>query len=310
MKIHAIQTGTVQVRERQRSGVGQGLGRFANTLMDRTWTEPLPILAWAIEHAEGVIVVDTGETALAARPGYFPRWHPYFRVGLREQVRPDQELGPALRRLGIGPTDVRWTVMTHLHTDHAGGLHHVGSSEVLVSAQELSDATGLPGRLRGYLPHRWPRDLEPSRVGFTGDPWGPFPASVPVTRAGDVRLVPTPGHTRGHLSVVVDRGDHLVFLAGDTSYTETHLREGTVDGVSSLGGGAGAAALTLARIRRLGRTRPMVYLPSHDPGSATRLQRRITFVEARTSEDSEASPAPPRTWGGAGAASRLRVSLR
>lgn len=309
MKIHAIQTGTVQVRERQRSGVGQGLGRFANTLMDRTWTEPLPILAWAIEHAEGVIVVDTGETALAGSPGYFPRWHPYFRVGLREQVRPEQELGPALRRLGIGPDDVRWTVMTHLHTDHAGGLAHVGRSEVLVTEQELRDASGLPGRLRGYLPHRWPRGFEPTRVRFTGEPWGPFPASAPLTRAGDVRLVPTPGHTRGHLSVVLDRGDDVVFLAGDTSYDEKNLREGTVDGVSSVGGGAGAAALTLARIRELGRTRPMVYLPSHDPGSVERLRQGLVFDDVRSCTTA-GGPAPPRSWGGASAAPRLRVSLR
>jgi glyoxylase-like metal-dependent hydrolase (beta-lactamase superfamily II) len=42
----------------------------------------------------------------------------------REGVEPDQEIGPQLERLGIAPGDVRWVVMTHLHTDHAGGLGH------------------------------------------------------------------------------------------------------------------------------------------------------------------------------------------
>src|SRR6516164_745965 len=63
MKIHAIQTGTVRIKVSQRIGRGRGPMRLVNTLLDRSWTEPLPIYAWAIETAEGVIVVDTGETA-------------------------------------------------------------------------------------------------------------------------------------------------------------------------------------------------------------------------------------------------------
>jgi hypothetical protein len=70
VKIHAVQTGTVQVHERQRSGEGRGIVRFARTLLDRRWTEPLPINAWIIEHSEGLIVVDTGETARTAEPRY------------------------------------------------------------------------------------------------------------------------------------------------------------------------------------------------------------------------------------------------
>ena len=96
MKFHAIQTGTVQVHEKQRAGSGRGLLRFANTLLDRTWTDPLPILAWVIEHPEGILVVDTGETSKASESGYFPRWHPYFHLGLREQVRPEDEIGAQL----------------------------------------------------------------------------------------------------------------------------------------------------------------------------------------------------------------------
>jgi N-acyl homoserine lactone hydrolase len=122
MDVHPIETGTVTVKTRQRKGVGAGRRRFVNMLLDREWTEPLPILAWAIAHREGLIVVDTGETARATERGYFPRWHPYYRRGLEEDVEPEQEIGPQLERLGFGARDVRWVVMTHLHTDHAGGL--------------------------------------------------------------------------------------------------------------------------------------------------------------------------------------------
>jgi N-acyl homoserine lactone hydrolase len=271
MRIHAIRTGSVQVHKRQRTGVGRGLLRFASTLFDRAWTEPLPIFAWVVEHPEGILVVDTGETARAGEPGYFPRWHPYFRLGLREQVQPEDEIGPQLMGLGIRPGDVRWVVMTHLHTDHAGGLSHFPESELIVSGSEYRDAQGLAGKVRGYLPHRWPDWFTPTLVEFRPEPFGPFGESHVLTAEGDVRLVQTPGHTRGHMSVMVDLGDQIVFFAGDASYTEANLHAGLVDGVSSLGGGEEAAARSLRRIRELASLRNLVYLPSHDPDSASRL---------------------------------------
>jgi hypothetical protein len=86
MQIHVIQTGTVAIRPNQLRGKGTAyLVRLTNTLTDRRWTEPLPIYVWAIEHPEGVIVIDTGETAKAAEPGYFPAWHPYYK-NIREWV--------------------------------------------------------------------------------------------------------------------------------------------------------------------------------------------------------------------------------
>lgn len=281
MKIHAIRTGTVQVHARQRTGSGHGVLRSARTLLDRTWTEPLPIWVWVVEHPEGILVVDTGETARATQPGYFPWWHPYFRLAMREQVRPEDEVGPALRRLGIQPSDVRWVVLTHLHTDHAGGLGHFPDAQILVSGVEYEDAQGTAGKVRGYLPHRWPRWFAPIPVVFQPEPFGPFPDSHSLTEAGDVRLIPTPGHTRGHLSVVVERGDQLLFFAGDASYTESNLREGLVDGVAAMGAGEDVAAATLARIRELaGGERRLVYLPSHDPDSGSRLAQALSTPAA------------------------------
>lgn len=276
MKIHAVRTGSVQVHQRQRSGAGSGVARFVRTLVDREWTEPLPIYAWVVEHPEGLIVVDTGETSRTAEPGYFPRWHPYFRLAVRADVRPEDELGPAVRRLGLDPADIRWTVMTHLHTDHAGGLEHVMESEILVARAEYEAARGLIGRLRGYLPHRWPSGFSPTLVDFPSRPVGAFPATVPLTGAGDVHLVATPGHTAGHLSVLVRDDDHDVLLAGDTSYTQANLLSGRVDGVSSMGAGEDAAGRTLRQIRAHATRRPLVYLPSHDPDAAARLTARST----------------------------------
>ena len=277
MRVHAIQTGTVQIHQRQRSGSGRGILRFANTLLDSEWTEPLPIFAWLIEHAEGLILVDTGETARTNEAGYFPRWHPYYR-SLRMHVRPDEEIGPRLHQLGFSPDDVRWVVLTHLHTDHAGGLSYFPKSEILLSRTEHEVAKGLMGKLRGYLPHRWPDWFAPRFIDLVADPVGPFPESFPLTRSGDVHIVPTPGHSAGHMSVVVYEGERVLFLAGDTSYNEANLVAGILDGVASLGGGLAAAARALQRIRDYARERPLVYLPSHDAEAEARLRSRRTVI--------------------------------
>jgi len=50
MRIHAIQTGTVAIKQRQVHGAGQGMQRRLNTVLDRVWTDPLPIYVWVIEH--------------------------------------------------------------------------------------------------------------------------------------------------------------------------------------------------------------------------------------------------------------------
>jgi N-acyl homoserine lactone hydrolase len=276
MDILAIQTGTVAVKTRQREGVGTGRRRFLNMLLDRDWTEPLPILAWVISHPEGLIMVDCGETARATESGYFPRWHPYFRMGLREDVTPEDEVGPQLTQMGFDPEEVRWVVMTHLHTDHAGGLHHFPSSEILVTRTELEHASGRRGRLRGYVNDRFPDWFTPRAVEFVDTPLGPFPIRAPLTSAGDVHLVPVPGHTLGQMAVVIEEDDdHVVFLAGDSSYTEEFMVQGVIDGVSP---NDDEARQTLDRIRSLAAERPVVYLPSHDPGSVDRLQRRATVM--------------------------------
>jgi glyoxylase-like metal-dependent hydrolase (beta-lactamase superfamily II) len=286
MRIHAIQTGTVAVRTRQREGTGRGPLRLVNTLRDKHWTEPLPILAWLIEHPEGLIVVDTGETARTAEKGYFPRWHPYFRLGVREWVATEQEIGPQIERVGFSTDDVRWVVLTHLHTDHAGGIAHFRNSEFLVTRTELEHASGALGKLRGYLPHRWPERFSPTPIDFTDSPFGAISATRPLTAAGDVTLLSTPGHTPGHMSVAIDLPERLVILAGDTSYTEQLMLEATADGVTN---DPATARATLTALRTLAQTRPTVYLPSHDPKSRNRLAAMQVAAATEPSADAAAA---------------------
>jgi N-acyl homoserine lactone hydrolase len=268
MRVHAIQTGRVKIKASQAVGHGHGLKRRLAPLIDSEWSAWLPTFAYAIEHRDGVILIDAGASAANKS---LPRWHPYFRNAVRFDIEPEQEAGPQLRSIGIGPDDVKRVVMTHLHIDHDGGLRAFPESEILVSPGELKRASGIAGRINGYLPQRWPKFFDPKPLVLDDGPYGPFERSTRLTADGAIIAVARPGHTPDHLSVIVEDGDKAIFIAGDASYSEATMLMGAIDGVS---GNESQAAATLAAVRTFAWGRPTVYLPAHDPDAARRLAER------------------------------------
>lgn len=271
MTIHALQTGAVRIKRSQVRGRGRGWRRRARIFQDPQWTDWLPTYAWVIDHPEGVIVVDTGQGTHLLDCGR--SLHPYLRWEVRFRINRHEEIGPQLRALGVRPRDIRRVVLTHLHIDHDGGLVHFPDSDILVSRYELHTARRWSGRLRGYLPNRWPTWFNPIPLDLAAESVGPFAASARLTEAGDVVAVATPGHTADHISVVVLDGPITYFLAGDTSYTEALMLTGHIDGVSA---DDNIARGTLNAIKRFAASGPTVYLPTHDPASAQRLSNRET----------------------------------
>ena len=196
---------------------------------------------------------------------------------MRFAVPPDEEAGPRLRTVGLDPGAARWVVMTHMHSDHAGGLEHFRGAEVVMTEREAKSALARTGPLNGYHNSRYPSWLEPRRIAFDDGPWESFDDSLALTSDGAVRLLPTPGHTRGHLSVAVDTGERIVLIAGDATYSERSLLEGVVDGVAE---DARAHRDSTARLRELCCRREVVFLPTHDPQSVTRFETRTATTIA------------------------------
>ena len=63
--IKPLTTGTVRIKRAMQRGHGTGLRRRAGLFRPGPFTGPLPIHAWAIEHPDGLILVDTGESSSA-----------------------------------------------------------------------------------------------------------------------------------------------------------------------------------------------------------------------------------------------------
>ncbi len=248
-----------------------------DVLLDREWTPKLPISCYAIDHPEGVIMVDTGGDSRATEPGFVPWWHLVARTCDRQELSAEIEVGPQLRALGFPPEDVAKVVMTHMHSDHAGGLSHFEGVEIILSEREAKIALSRAGAINAYFRQNNPTWLKPTTVSFEGQRWESFDASIALSSDGAVRLLPTPGHTSGHLSVVVDRSDHLVLLTGDATYSEAALLSGAIDGIAE---DAKAHRDSGERIRALCAKRAVIVVPTHDPDGASRLaERRLTTID-------------------------------
>ncbi len=183
--------------------------------------DTLPVNVFLVHHPAGLCLFDTGQTARAATPGYHPRWHPFLRLA-RFELAPEDEIGAQLRRRGVDPESVRWVVLSHLHTDHVGGVGAFPGAEVIVSRVEWERARGLAGRLRGYVPQHWPAG-EPVLVDLAGPAVGPFPGSFDLSGDGRLLLLAAPGHTPGHLALLACDGAGGFFLGGDLARIPAEL---------------------------------------------------------------------------------------
>jgi glyoxylase-like metal-dependent hydrolase (beta-lactamase superfamily II) len=192
----------------------------------------------------------------------------FYRKFLRFRVEPEEEIGPQIERLGMRPAEVQHVVMTHLHSDHADGMHMLPAATFHISRAELDPS--LPGNLAP----KWPAGLKAALIDHAPDDTPGFGASYALTRAGDIRLLPTPGHSAGHQSVLIRAGDTQIILAGDASFDQEQLVRGAHAGI--------CADLALAQrsheaLRALARAAPTLYLPTHDARSAARLRDRSTI---------------------------------
>jgi N-acyl homoserine lactone hydrolase len=152
----------------------------------------LPVATTALIRGERTIIVDPGN----------------HHVGFYGS------LGLALKRFGLTPNDVDMVICTHSHHDHMASAGMFGRAELVVGAGELDFARLVYGGAETDA--RLARHRTVSEVS----------ADAVTEVAPGVFCVPTPGHTPGHLSVIVDDQRGRTLIAGDLVMTRAEWQDG------------------------------------------------------------------------------------
>jgi len=171
--------------------------RYGDVLVDG---ERWPGFLHVVEHPQGRVLVDTG--LIDSTPELDEEWSPRF----------DSD---------AIPRDVVCVINTHLHFDHCGGNRLFAGTPIYVQRREREAA-----RTEDYTIPEW--------VEFEGATYVQLEGEHEVLPG--VRVVPTPGHSPGHQSVLIETDAGLAVVAGDVAYTWSEFDDPANEAAAMLSG--------------------------------------------------------------------------
>jgi N-acyl homoserine lactone hydrolase len=227
VRVHPITTGTAMYPEDAFFRRGGRLAALRALGLGSKRVE-IPIPAYAVEHpGAGLILIDTGfHASLAVDPK--ANLGPVLGRVFNPMMGPDDGMPDQLRARGLDPKKVAVVVMTHLHVDHASGVSQFPDATFVVSEREWRSATEEKGLTGGYVRRQFDHAFDWRTIDFGGDDvssFASFGRTLDLFGDGSVRLAYTPGHTLGHMSVVLRTGDGEFLVAADAAYTMRTLHE-------------------------------------------------------------------------------------
>ncbi len=264
--VHALHTGTVTIK---RSHAETTLPEWAPSalrmmaiLADRRFSGPMPIWSYAVEHPDGLFVVDAG-----APPDYNDKqsWQPdpcagrFIRSFIKLDVPDGGTLPDRLSLEGLDARDASALILTHQHIDHTGTVPQFEGVEIFTTRAEDRAA----GRI-GALQWRWRDDR--TRVRYVDEEGQPAVLGPTVSLTSDhaLQAIWTPGHTPGSVTVVLRTDQTDIWFTGDTAFTAAGM-DPTAPTAGIHTDMSDVRALQ-ARLQGAG-----LLLPSHDPDVPKRL---------------------------------------
>lgn len=183
------------------------------------------------------ILVDTGVGTL---PTKYDKFHDVIRTK-------EEALEFSIRKAGLRPEDVTLVINTHLHFDHCGNNKMFPNSKFLIQTDEIRYA---------YFPDRF------MRVSYLRDFFDVEGDFLPIRGRYEIEhgleVLPTPGHTIGHQSVVVNWKNRNLVYAGDAAPLAENIEKRNISGMIY------DSAQGLESIDLLRRIANPVYVYSHD----------------------------------------------
>ena len=186
--------------------------------------EPLaiPIRAFVITHPDGDVLVDSGLPLEALQDPSYWSWLTYatWTADPRHHVRAQ------VLAAGLDPDAIRYVVQSHLHYDHIGGIGHFPAAEFLVHRREWDyahDPSDWISEASYPLADIDRPDVRWRLLDLTAED-----RELDLYGDGRVRIVFSPGHSVGQLSVLARLDDRVALLTGDAADSKHHWERETL----------------------------------------------------------------------------------
>ncbi len=179
-----------------------------------------PYFMYVITHPGGTVLFDSG-----AHPDL--RTDPESRLGAAAadfdmRLSPEDQIERRLATIGMAPGDIDVVIQSHLHFDHAGGLGWLTHAPILVQREELAFARNPPVYQELiYVQADFGMELD----------WQQLDGDHDVFGDGRLMIISTPGHSRGHQSLLVRLDSGPVFLLADAAYLLAKMRSRNLPGI-------------------------------------------------------------------------------
>lgn len=270
LNINLVSTGAVAVKRKFRENKHSGLIALFDFLLDKNFTEWLPIYVMIIEHAEGIFIIDAGEITDVNNKDYFKssgfiaNW--FDKAQFKFSVNREDEIDEQLQRININKEKIKAVVLTHLHFDHTDGIQHFPNANIFVSKAEWQNPFG-------DLPKLYPAWFKPELIELN-ESFDVFDRAYYLTASKDIMLIETPGHTYHHCSVLIKADECCVLFAADVCYSQQQL---LINKFAGNNASNKLAKATYGKIKMFAQHHPTVFIPSHDKNASQRLQNLETL---------------------------------
>lgn len=260
MKIYAIQTGKVKVKQFQATGAKNQISRLWQLLFTEKWSDWHPVYCWLIEHPDGPFLIDAGEIAKVHDKGHLPD-NLIFRSAAKYDLKREDEVDRQLAKLGYKTEQIEAIFLTHFHSDHVDGVQHFPNAKIYASKAAYDFTMSSKGEGLGYFKKNLPEWFQPEIFDFDDGKEEIFETSKKLLKDGSIVAIHTPGHSTGHTAYILKTENHRYVFSGDATYNKNTLE----DKIPFVILNNPEAEESVSKLRTYAQSPDIVVLCSHDP---------------------------------------------
>ncbi len=227
----------------------------------------IPVPAFLIEHAKGLVLFDTGmhPDSIEDPDKIYGDLAPLLGIGGTVEQRLDRQI----EALGYKLSDVTHVISSHGHFDHTGGLYLFPEARHYFGEGELRWAH-WPDPIQAFVYRE--EILETIRRLDVRELVGDYD----LFGDGSIVILATPGHSPGEVSVAVRLKSRTFVLAGDAIHSRAQMEQEYHFPIDS---NTHDALRSLRRVKYLGEQPDTTIWISHDPDDWAEFAHAPGFYE-------------------------------